>query len=129
MEKNRLKYIQILIVISVLATLFHVLILVGVIPFEITWGGRLKTVNEMYVFETLSILINSFFIFVLAQKAEIVRNIFGKKAVTIILWIFFVIFVLNTIGNIFAETTFEKLFTILTLVNALLIWFINKPSK
>jgi hypothetical protein len=129
MVKNNAKYLNVLIVISVLATIFHLLILVRVIPFEITWGGRLKTVEEMYVFETLSIFINSFFIFVLLQKGEYVSYVLGKKAVTTILWIFFAIFVLNTIGNVFAETTFEKFFTILTLINASLIWLINKTTK
>ncbi|MFM7358002.1 MAG: hypothetical protein ACKO1T_05420 [Sediminibacterium sp.] len=126
---NRNKYINILIVISVLATVFHLLILIKLIPFEITWGGRLKSVEEMYVFETISILINSFFIFILLQKGEYIRNFLGQKTVTLILWVFFTIFVLNTIGNVFAETYFEKFFTILTLLNAILLWLINKPTK
>lgn len=126
---NRIKYINILITISTLATIFHLLILFRVIPFEITWGGRLKTVEEMYVFETISILINSFFIFILLQKGEFIRYFLGKKTVTLILWVFFAIFVLNTIGNVFAETYFEKFFTILTLLNAILLWLINKPTK
>ncbi len=126
---NRIKYINILITISILATIFHLLILFRVIPFEITWGGRLKTVEEMYVFETISILINSFFIFILLQKGEYIRYFLGKKTVTLILWVFFTIFVLNTIGNVFAETYFEKFFTILTLLNAILLWLINKPTK
>ena len=54
-EKNKVKYLNILVVISVLATIFHIMILVRVIPYEITWGGRLKTVEEMFVFETISI--------------------------------------------------------------------------
>ena len=126
---NRIKYINILITISTLATIFHLLILFRVIPFEITWGGRLKTVEEMYVFETISILINSFFIFILLQKGEYIRYFLGKKTVTLILWVFFTIFVLNTIGNVFAETYFEKFFTILTLLNAILLWLINKLTK
>lgn len=129
MVNNRAKYINILIAISILATIFHLLILVRVIPFDITWGGRLKNVEEMYVFETISIFINSFFIFVLLQKGEYIRYFFGKKVVTNILWIFFAIFVLNTIGNVFAKSNFEKLFTILTLLNAILIWLINRPTK
>lgn len=127
-RQNKLTYINILIGISVLATIFHLLILVRVIPYEITWGGRLKTVEEMYVFETLSILINSFFIFVLLQKGEYVSFFLGKKTVTIILWVFFTIFVLNTIGNVFSKTNFEKYFAILTFINSILIWIINKTT-
>ena len=126
---NRIKYINILITISALATIFHLLILFRVIPFEITWGGRLKTVEEMYVFETISIFINSYFIFILLQKGEYIRYFLGKKTVTLILWVFFTIFVLNTIGNVFAKTFFENIFTIITFISATLIWLINKPSK
>lgn len=96
------------------------------LPYEITWGGRLKTVHEMYFFETISILINSFFIFILLQKGEYLRYFLGKKTVNIVLWIFFTIFVLNTIGNVFAKTNFEKYFAILTLISSILIWAINK---
>jgi hypothetical protein len=127
MTSNKLTCINILVVISVLATIFHVLILVRVIPYEITWGGRLKTVEEMYVFETISILINSFFIFILFQKGEYIRYFLGKKTVNLFLWIFFTIFALNTIGNVFAKTNFEKYFAIVTLLNSILIWAINKP--
>lgn len=123
---NKSAYIKILTSISIVAILFHILILLKIIPYEITWGGKLKTDEEMYVFETFSILINSFFIFVLLQKGVFIKPFFGKKTVSITLWIFFAIFVLNTFGNLFAKTTFEKGFTILTLINSILLWKINK---
>jgi hypothetical protein len=119
-------YINTLLLISALVTVFHALILLRVIPFEITWGGKLKTVEEMYVFETLSILINSFFVFILLQKGEYIRYVMGRKTVNMILWIFFVLFTLNTIGNLFAETNFEKYFTLLTLLSSLLIWLTQR---
>ena len=119
-------YINTLLLISALVTVFHALILLRVIPYEITWGGNLKTVEEMYVFETLSILINLFFVFILLQKGEYIRYVMGRKTVNIILWIFFVLFTLNTIGNLFAETNFEKYFTLLTLLSSVLIWLIQR---
>ena len=58
------------------------------------------------------------------------------KIVNIMLWIFVMLFALNTVGNILAETTFEKSFAVLTFVSALLICFImvkgkknNNPTK
>jgi hypothetical protein len=119
-------YINTLLLISALVTVFHLLILVRLIPYEITWGGNLKTVEEMYVFETLSILINLFFVFILLQKGEYIRYVMGRKTVNMILWIFFVLFTLNTIGNLFAETNFEKYFTLLTLLSSVLIWLIQR---
>ena len=119
-------YINTLLLISALVTVFHLLILVRLIPYEITWGGNLKTVEEMYVFETLSILINLFFVFILLQKGEYIRYVMGRKTVNMILWIFFVLFTLNTIGNLFAETNFEKYFTLLTLLSSVLIWLTQR---
>lgn len=126
--KDRI-YLKILIGICFLALTFHFLILLKIIPYELTWGGKLKTDSEMYVFEFLSITINSFLLYVLLQKGNIVKAIFGPKTLTIILWVFFGIFALNTLGNLFAESTFEKSFTILTLINAVLIWKINRSNS
>ena len=128
MEINKSANIKIVTSISIVAILFHILILLKIIPYEITWGGKLKTDEEMYVFETFSILVNLFFIFVLLQKGVFIKPFLEKKTVSIILWIFLAIFVLNTIGNLFAKTTFEKGFTILTLVNSILLWKINKTT-
>ena len=128
MEVNNLRYIKILAGISLVALLFHISILLKIISYEIAWGGKLKTEVEMYVFETFSILINSFFILVLSQKGGFIKPFFGKKTVSITLWIFFVIFVLNTFGNLFAKTAFEKGFTIVTLINSVLLWKINKQQ-
>jgi hypothetical protein len=102
--------------------LFHLCIITKIIPYDITWGGRLTNDTEMYVFEAISILINVFLSWVLLMKGNLVKHKFSNKVVNIILWIFFAIFVLNTIGNIFAKTTFEKLFAILTGLSAILIW-------
>lgn len=128
--KHRKKiYLKILIGICFLALCFHLLILLKVIPYEITWGGKLKNDQEMYLFEIISICINSFFAYVLLQKGRFVKPIFTEKTLSIILWIFFVIFVLNTIGNLFAKTTFERSFTVITLLNAVLIWATNKDNQ
>jgi hypothetical protein len=109
--------------------LFHLCILTKIIPYDITWGGRLTNDTEMYVFETISILINVFLSWVISMKGNFVKYKFSNKAVNIILWIFFSIFILNTIGNIFAKTFFEKFFAILTGLSAILIWNITKERK
>ncbi len=126
MNSNKRKYGQILVAISLVAIVFHLLIMVKVIPYTITWGGKLKTDSEMYVFESVSILINLFFIYLVLQRVGIVPTVFGIKVVTVLLWIFFGLFALNTVGNIFAVTTLERWFTLLTLANAFLIWKINR---
>lgn len=121
--------IKLMIGLLSIVILFHVSILVKLVPYGITWGGRLKNDTEMYVFETLSITINLFLAFILLMKGNYIKFQFKEKVVNIILWIFFFIFILNTIGNIFAKTTFEKLLSLLTLIFAILIWNIQKIKK
>lgn len=108
---------------------FHFCIILKIIPYEITWGGRLKSDAEMYGFETISILINLFLVWILLMKANFVKYQFSERTITTILWVFFTIFILNTIGNIFAKTFLEKLFALLTGFFALLLWKINRPQQ
>ena len=108
---------------------FHTCIMLRIIPYNIAWGGRLTNDNEMYVFETISILINLFLCCVLLMKGDFIIFKFSDKIVKVILWTFFGLFVLNTVGNIFAKTNFEKLFAILTGLSAFLIWNIIRQKK
>ena len=121
--------IKIMLWLFAVVTIFHLCIVVKIIPYEISWGGRLKSNSEMYIFESISILINLFLIFVLLIKGKYLTEIIPMKIVNFSLWIFFVLFGLNTIGNILAKTNFEKYFTLLTLASAILIWIILKKSK
>lgn len=128
MNRTKLVIINILLVLTALATIFHLLILIKFIPYEITWGGKLKTDREMYIFESISILINLFYMYLLAQKGGYLGPLFGPKSLSILLWIFFIIFSLNTIGNVFAKTNLEKGFALLTLTNAVCLWILNKNT-
>jgi hypothetical protein len=125
--------IKILLWLIAAVTLFHLTILIKIIPYEITWGGKLKNDAEMYLFESISILTNLFLGYVLLIKGKFVSKLISTKVVNIILWIFLFIFGLNTLGNIFSETLFEKSLSLLTLVFTFLLWNIliksNKDIK
>lgn len=95
-------------------TVFHCLILVKVIPYEITWGGRLENDQAMYVFESVSLLINGFMIYVLLGQGKLISFGLSDKMNRFFLWVFAVLFALNTVGNILAKTNFEKTFALVT---------------
>ncbi len=109
--------------------LFHIAVVLKAIPYNIAWGGRLRNDREMYVFEAVSILINLFLGLVLLMRAGYIKFQFRKKTINIILWSFLVLFVLNTVGNLFAKTSFERSFALLTFIFATLIWSILKTKK
>lgn len=83
------------------------------------WGGRLKSKSEMYFFETISLLVNLVMLAaVIVKRARTTKKI---KWVNTILWSMFVLFLLNTIGNIFSSNQLEKiLFTPVTLILSVL---------
>lgn len=120
--------VKIILSIVVAVIIFHLSILFKIIPYEITWGGRLKTDSEMYVFETISIIVNLLFGTTLLIKGNYLKQIVSLGVVNVILWIFLILFGMNTIGNLLAETIFEKSLSILTLALSILIWIILKAK-
>ena len=121
--------IKIMLGILVSIMLFHLSIMLKIVPCEITWGGRLTSDAEMYVFETISMVINLFLFSILLIMGKYLKPVIHPKVVNLILWIFLVLFGLNTIGNVLAETTFEKFFAIVTLALSFLIWVILTRGK
>jgi len=123
MKQSGLFWIQLLAGIILLFLIFHVLILTQVIPYEITWGGRLKSVQEMWVFESISIIMNGLLLFLLSQKSGLFQSILSEKIVHFGLWIYVGIFILNTVGNLAAATLLEKSFSLVTFFMA---WILLK---
>ncbi len=109
--------------------LLHSAILAKIIPYKVTWGGRLENDTEMYVFEVVSVLINLFLAVLLLVKGKHMSYFIPMKVVHILLWAFLFLFGINTIGNIFAETLFEKSLSLLTLIFTYLIWIILKGAE
>ena len=109
--------------------LLHSAILAKIIPYKVVWGGRLENDTEMYVFEIISILINLFLAVLLLIKGKHLSCFISMKVVDIILWVFLFLFGINTLGNILAETLFEKSLSLLTLIFTYLIWIVLKRSE
>ena len=109
--------------------LLHSAILMKIIPYNITWGGRLENNIEMYIFEIMSILINLFLVVLLLLRGRYLSCFIPMKVVNILLWAFLFLFGINTLGNIFAETTFEKSLSLLTLIFTYLVWVTLKDAK
>lgn len=106
-----------LIVIFSLTIVFHILVLVSVIPFDMIWGGRIKTLDEMYVFEAVSLSLNLVFLMVILIHSRIWFIKFPQKLIQFLLWVMVVVFMLNTVGNLLSKSTTETMiFTPLTIL-------------
>lgn len=99
--------------------IFHLLVLIGVINFNIIWGGRINSLSEMYLFEAISFLTNTLFLFIVLLKAAYLKINISTKIVNIGVWSMAGLFTLNTVGNLFSKNEMEKaIFTPLTLISA-----------
>jgi hypothetical protein len=108
---------------------FHLLILTENIPFDKVWAGKLKTLEEMRIFETVSILINLLMITVLSIKYKNIQNNTNNKVIDLIIWIFVVLFALNTIGNLFSVSMAELILgTAVKLISTMLCFIIVRKA-
>ena len=119
--------IKIMLVLLSIFMVFHVLVIIQIIPYTIVWAGKLKSYKDMYEFEGSSIFINLMLILILLARGQYIQLPVSQQFISIVLWIFLLLFALNTIGNLFAKTNFEKfVFTPLTFISSLLLFRIVK---
>ena len=101
--------------------LFHLLVFVQIIPYTIVWAGKVNSVSDMRMFESVSMAINVCLALVLLCRGHFIKNNISTKILNGIIWFFVIIFALNTVGNLFSETKFERyFFTALTFIATLL---------
>lgn len=65
--------IKIMLWLTVVIMLYHLSNILKIVPYEITWGGRIKIDSEMYIFEAISIVINLCLFAVLLIKGKYLK--------------------------------------------------------
>ena len=101
---------NILLVALGLLFLFHILVLLRVIPADIVWGGRIQGVPANFiVLETIALLVTLLFMLIVAAKVGYIQAGKFSGAVNIAVWFIFIFLVLNTLGNLVSGVSFENL--------------------
>lgn len=98
-----------LLVTFSLISIFHVLALLQIVPYQYLWGGRLQSVEEMYLMESISLVANGFFVFCSYQYLQSLNRGLVPIWIRIVFGIISLIFFINTIGNLVAITSLETL--------------------
>jgi hypothetical protein len=108
-----------LLILFLLVIIFHILVLVQIIPYQIVGGGRLENVTQMIRFESISVALNLFMLTLVAIKSGYLKWRLDRRWIQIGLWIMVALFSLNTVGNLLAINDLERwIFTPLTLLLA-----------
>ena len=95
------------------------LVIIGIVPKNYVWGGRITENSQLLLLEATTFIVNALIIWVIAMRVGYVKQRINSKIITIILFILMTLMALNTVGNIFARTTFEKLMAIPTLISTI----------
>jgi hypothetical protein len=101
--------------------LFHVLVVSGIVPKTIVWGGRISDPAQVVRAEIVSIMILLVTAAIVAMRWRSLAQGAPNVVAAVGTWVLVGLFALNTVGNLFAKTLFERaVFTPLTLLLALL---------
>ena len=104
--------------------LFHLGIVAGImlfnyVPTDFLWGGRIQSKEQFILFEGISLVVQATCLLLTLIRAEYLRLERLANIARGSMWILFAIFALNTVGNVLAKSTFEKAFTVVTIILAL----------
>ncbi|MCD4746473.1 MAG: hypothetical protein K8R58_09250 [Bacteroidales bacterium] len=106
-----------LLIYLALLEVFHVLVLLKILPSEMVWGGQIKNAFFLVFFESFAIILTLLFAIIIAIKIDYIKIKRLKRFANIGVWVMLVYFILNIIGNLTSEVTFEKLiFTPITVL-------------
>ena len=93
-----------------LLLIFHILVLLRVIPADIVWGGMMQGGQaNLSMLETIALLVTLLFILIVAAKTGYLQAGKLSGVVNVGVWLIFVFLVLNTLGNLASGVSFENL--------------------
>lgn len=118
---------MVLIVMPALFLIFHALIIAGVLPRNIVWGGRLTDATFLPL-EVLAIVINLMLIAAGGVAGEFVTSKIVTSLINWAKWFLFYFVVVNTIAGLFSTTMFEVFMTPVTALYAVCLYRINRFS-
>lgn len=119
LRKNYKALANIVLILVSFTIIFHLLVMIGVLPYDMIWGGRLESESSMYMLESVSLVVNFFILWFVSMKVGYTKKLVSDRILNIVFWIFAIIFALNTLGNLFSESRLEAfLFTPITIILA-----------
>lgn len=119
--------IKIFLVINAVMLILQLLVLVRIIPYHVFWVGKINPEEQLVPFMSISILMDVILISVLLIKLKDIQGKILKNMVDGIIWVYVIIFAINTIKNLFSDDLIVLVLgTTFTIVSSFLCWRIVK---
>ena len=117
---NRLCFSATILLCTVFSAgaVFHILVLLGYVPTTIVWGGRFSNTSDIYQLEVVSLVLNVLLLLFTLSNMGIWLKPLPHILNKVLLGVFCLLFLLNTVGNTMAKTNIEKyIFTPITAIS------------
>jgi len=89
-----------------LLVIFHLLILFHILPYDMVWGGKLKSDSNVLLMELIALVITIAFLLIIVLKiSKLSKN---KVLINVGVWMIFIYFLFNVLGNLASENLIEK---------------------
>lgn len=112
---------HILLVMLGALVIFHILILAGVLPASLVWGGEAQFDSQKISLEVLALIVTGLMIWLVLAKLNYVEAKKLKPKLKMGLWVVAIYLLLNALGNIASSSDQESMiFTPIALLLALL---------
>jgi len=98
---------NILLVSLGLLLVFHILVLLKILPNNIIWGGGTNADNFVLL-ETIALVVTLFFGFIVAAKTGYVNAGKFTGVVNFLVWVIFAFLLLNMLGNLASGVSAEN---------------------
>jgi hypothetical protein len=93
-----------------LLAVFHLLVLLQVLPADIVWGGAMQnSTTSLFPLEMISLIVTLLFALVIAAKTGYIKAVRFQTAVNIGVWAVFAILLLSMVANFVSGVAFENL--------------------
>lgn len=108
---------HILLLLLAMVGIFHLLVVIGLVPYALVWGGRLASFKTAQLTEVFSFLISLVMLLIVAIHAGYLRPVLSRKVTLLFIRIFLFLFLLGTVGNLLSKNAIEQfVFAPITLV-------------
>jgi hypothetical protein len=90
-----------------LLLVFHILVLLKILPATILWGGQATSAN-LAMLEFIALVVTIFFGLVIAAKTGYIKPGKFSGVVNVLTWVIFIFLLLNTLGNLASGVSAEN---------------------
>ena len=95
------------------------LVILGLISNKYVWGGRVTENSQLILLECTTFIVNGLILWFIAMRVGFMQQRVSTRRLPLRLFPLSIIMLLNTIGNIFAQTSFEKIMAIPTAISTI----------